>query len=140
MKSRVLGYRRESLTFNEDIETKRHEPCELDLGRFGESLLPFLDTISLLVSGCEPSNAIRRGVATLIPTYIHHLLLFLITFDSSPYSSIDLNEICRTQLNLSYQSALLQELSILPFHFFYPHFFALALSYIFTFVSKSCAA
>ena len=140
MKSRVLGYRRESLTFNEYIETKCHEPCELNLGRFGGSLLPFLDTISSLVSGCEPSNAIRRGVATLMPTYMHHLLLFPITFGTGPYSSIDLNEICRTQLNLSYQSALLQELSILPFHFFYPHFFGLALSYIFTFVNRSCVA
>ena len=48
MKSGVLGYRREPFAFNEYIETKHHEPCELNLGRFGESLLPFLDAISSL--------------------------------------------------------------------------------------------
>lgn len=37
-----------ALAFNKYIEAKYHEPCELNVGRSGESLLLFLDTISSL--------------------------------------------------------------------------------------------
>lgn len=89
----MLDYRREALAFNEYIETKHHEPCELNFGRFGKSLLPFLDTTSSLAIWMRAQQRNSKGRCN--PNVDVHAAFTAVSYhiDTGPYSSIDLNEI-----------------------------------------------